>query len=80
MSAAMDSDTDTVYVELLDEGTFVLRPTRGRRIAGLIYELLPTSDFDPEVETWRYAPGSIVECQWGIYQGEPVLVAKRLAS
>jgi hypothetical protein len=78
MSAAMDSSTSTIYVELLDEGTFVLRPTHGRRLSGNRFELLATPDYDPELETWRFAPGSTVECDWEEHGGERLVVAKRL--
>lgn len=33
MSAETDSDTNTIYVELLDEGTFVIRPTQAQFIS-----------------------------------------------
>ena len=77
MSAAMDSSTSTIYVELLDEGTFVMRPTEGVRMSELRFTLLPTSDYDPELETWRFVPGTVVDCEWEEYHGEQLLVAKR---
>lgn len=80
MSAAMGSNTDTVYVELLDEGTFVLRPARGERISKRVYKLLLSEDYDPELENWRFTPGSTVECEWESHGGERLLVAKRTHS
>ena len=80
MSGIKGSNTETtVYVELLDEGVFVMRPAVGRRLSEGIYRLLPTDGYDPEVETWRFAPGSAVECAWERHSGEDLLVAKRLA-
>ena len=52
MSGIADSNTETtVYVDLLDEGVFVMRPFAGRRLSENIYRLLPTDGYDPEVET-----------------------------
>lgn len=76
MSAAMDSNTNTIYVELLDEGTFVLRPTLGEALSESTFRLLATSDYDPALETWKFKPGTIVKCEWEKYNGEPLLVAK----
>lgn len=78
MSAAMGSNTETIYVELLDEGTFVLRPTRGTPLGGSCYEILATDDYDPELETWSFQPGSKVVCEWENHHGELLLVAKRI--
>jgi len=76
MSAATDSNTSTIYVELLDEGTFVLRPTMGEAVSERTFKLLPTSVYDPDLETWRFKPGTIVECDWEKHDGERLLVAK----
>ena len=41
------------------------------------------SDYDPELETWQFVPGSLVECEWEEHMGERVgliLVAKRAAT
>ena len=81
MPEAMDSDAEaTVYVELLDEGVFVMRPAPARRLSENAYRILPTSDYDPDVETWRFPPGSEVECVRERRSGETLLVAKRPAS
>lgn len=80
MSGIADSNTETtVYVDLLDEGVFVMRPAAGCHLSENIYRLLPTDGYNPEVETWRFAPGSAVECVWERHSGEDLLVAKRLA-
>lgn len=81
MPEAMDSDAEaTVYVELLDEGVSVMRPAPARRLSENAYRILPTSDYDPDAETWRFPPGSEVECAWERRSGENLLVAKRPAS
>jgi len=65
MSAAMDSATRTVNicVRLLDEGTDVARPTRALDLGNSLYKLLSTPDYDVEVETWEFPPGSIVRAE-----------------
>lgn len=80
MSAVSDSSTSVIYVELLNEGTFVMRPTQGRRVTGNIFEISAACDYDPALETWKFAPGSTVECVWEYHGGERLLVAKRLSS
>lgn len=80
MSAAMDSDTSTIYVELLNEGTFVLRPTTGEAVSQGKFRLMATSDYDPDFEAWRFKPGTIVECEWEEHDGERLLVAKSQVS
>jgi hypothetical protein len=71
----------TIYVELLDEGTPTLRPTRGIHVADDIYRLLPTPNYDPEDETWQFLPGSLVRCEWqdNSFAGRRILVAIALA-
>jgi hypothetical protein len=48
MSGAMDSSTEpqTIFVELLDEGTVCLRPTQGVPLGDGRYRLLPTANYD----------------------------------
>jgi hypothetical protein len=67
----------TIYVQLVDEGTSVYRPTEAERGGENIFKLMPTPDYDPEIEKWEYPPGSIVECNWQHLNGESVLVAVR---
>lgn len=78
MSAVTASNTRTIYVALLDEGTLVLRPTQGVALAGGVYRLLPTLDYDPEDEHWEFAPGSLVRCVKEIRNNEEVLIAREL--
>lgn len=55
---------DEIYIELLDEGTPCSRPTQGRRISDFKYFVMPTKDYDPEDEKWRFLPGTFVRCEW----------------
>ena len=53
----------TVYVALVDEGLDVWRPAQAKRIQDDIYELLPSSDYDPTDERWQFPPGTRVVCE-----------------
>ena len=76
MSAVMALNTRPVYVELLDEGTTVIRPSLGESLGGDVYRLLPTTDYDYESEHWEFPPGSIVRCVKEIHDAEELLVAR----
>lgn len=52
----------TIYVQLLNEGTTVYRPTQGEEVAEGLYRILPTEGYDPDDETWEFIPGTIVRC------------------
>jgi hypothetical protein len=54
--------TTKVYVRLLDEGTDVARPTEAEVVSDGVYRLLPTPDYDSEVEKWEFLPGELVRC------------------
>lgn len=70
------SNIETVYVELLNEGTFVLRPVPAVRIGELSFRLLATDDYDAELETWSFPPGATVKCALESHGGDNILVAK----
>lgn len=55
-----DKKTIQVYVELLDEGSQVWRPTHAQEIGRELYKLLPTTNYDPEDEAWAFLPGENV--------------------
>jgi len=82
MSEEMDSCTDTVeiYVPLLNEGTDVVRPTRGIPLGKMNYKLLSTPDYCTDSEEWEFPPGSIVECRIEQREGKQVLVARNRTS
>ncbi|MGO9118884.1 MAG: hypothetical protein ACLQPD_14905 [Desulfomonilaceae bacterium] len=71
------SNTETIFVYLKDEGTDVWRPTLGRRVGHMVFEVLATPDYDPEDEKWEFVPGTIVECEESILNGARVFVAVR---
>ena len=80
MSAAMGSNTSTIYVNLLDEGVTVLRPTQALQLGINEYKVLPPTDYDPDDEHWEFPPGSIVRCIREERDGEIIQVARELVS
>ncbi len=69
-------NTQTVYIELLEEGTDTWRPTQAEVLGNDLYKLLPTADYDPEDEVWKFLPGTIVRCEEKeTDDGEVVLLA-----
>ncbi len=71
-----EQTTTLIYVRLLDEGTPVMRPTRGVPLGGDTYRLLPTKDYDAQDETWQFLPGTVVTGAWETTSGgASVLVA-----
>ena len=75
MKADDGSPTETIYVELLNEGTSAWRPTMGRRVGPQAFELLATPNYDPEHEEWQFVPGTVVRCNERVLSCGPVLVA-----
>ncbi len=67
--------TQTIYIELLDEGVDVWRPVKAKAETDDIFRLPPTA---PEDEVWRFAPGSRVRCEWRDLPDGAALVAAEL--
>lgn len=55
--------TETIFVQLLEEGTDTARGTQAVRLGDGLFKLLPTDNYDPEDEIWEFLPGSIVKCK-----------------
>jgi len=79
MSVETGSSTSEVeiFVPLLNEGTDVLRPTRGLRLGPNEVQVLATPDYDATVEEWEFPPGSRVRCVTEIRGGRELLVARQ---
>jgi hypothetical protein len=73
------TDTQTIYVELLDEGVTVYRPVEATLDSDGSFRLPPSAPAD---EHWRFEPGSRVICKAKKFEGdrEPRLIAARLVS
>ena len=72
--------TEKIFVYLLNEGTDVWRPTLGRKVDNMIFEVLPTPEYEAQDEEWEFVPGTIVECEERHLGGDRVLVAVRQAA
>jgi hypothetical protein len=66
-----------IYVPLLNEGTNVLRPTTGVVIEPDVVRLGATRDYNPDVETWAFLPGTTVRCVKEVRGGREILVARQ---
>ena len=64
-----------IYVRLLDEGTYVVRPTHGEIVKENIVRVLPTEDYDPDDEIWEFTPDTIVRCEKEIWGEKEILLA-----
>lgn len=51
----------TIYVNLLEEGSPVMRPTQAIDLGNGLFKLLPTDDYNPECEIWEFLPGTVVQ-------------------
>jgi hypothetical protein len=76
---ASSIDVLTIYIPLLNEGTVVFRPTSAVRMGTNTYKVLPSPDYDPNLEEWAFPPGSIVEGSLETKGGKAVLVARAKA-
>jgi hypothetical protein len=79
MSEGLNSRIDVVdiYVPLLNEGTTVIRPTKGLPLGEAKYRVLATADYSPEMEEWEFPPGTVVKCGLERWSGGDVLVARQ---
>jgi hypothetical protein len=78
MSADQGSNTELIYIPLLNEGVPVVRPTRGNALGNGKFLVLETADYDRETEAWEFPPGSVVSCVLESHNGRDILVARRL--
>lgn len=71
MLAAMASSTETttIFVRMLDEGTDVWRPVRARRLSEATYRL--DEGTIPDDETWSFQPGDVVVAEHRLDNGAP---------
>lgn len=67
----------TVFVRLLGEGVDVWAPVPAVALGNGLYRVLPTENYDPELETWQLVPGVTVECETRSESGQRRLLATR---
>jgi hypothetical protein len=70
---------EQVYVSLMDEGVRVWRPVPARKIAPGVYVLGSPPDYDRELESWEFPPGSTVIAENRKTANGNILAAVRLA-
>ena len=76
----MGSDSDTIYIQLFDEGTTTWRPTLGVPLGNELYQVLATPRYEFADEVWEFLPGSVVRCVVEVRDGESYLFARELVS
>jgi len=64
--------TVPIYVRIPDEYGAML--TQAVPLKDGLYKILPTTNYNPEVEDWEFAPGSIVRGAW-VTGDEPLFLA-----
>jgi hypothetical protein len=69
-----------IYVNLLLEGPPSSRPTQALDLGNGLFELLPATGNDPDVEHWEFRPGSIVRGKEAHRDGETYLLAVSFGS
>lgn len=68
-----------IYIQILDEPINVWRPVPAMEISESVYLLQGFDIYDPEIETWEFAPGTKVTVKERLMEGQMVLVAVRSA-
>jgi len=60
---ALNTEIQTVFVRLLNEGTDIMRPALASKVASDSFRLLLPKDYDPEYEEWEFKLGDLVICE-----------------
>lgn len=76
---ALITNETQIYIQLLDEGTRVFRPTNALILEGGRFRVLPTPNYNPNNENWEFPPGTVVICETVTKQGKTFLYATHLA-
>lgn len=56
------TDTEEIYVHLLDEGVDAWRPVKAELLRTGVYRIVGQI-YDREVESWQFEPGDEVVCE-----------------
>jgi len=59
--------TETIYIELMDEGVEVWRPVTAERRQDGLFRIL--SEPPDETEAWKFPQGSVVRCEEKTFSG-----------
>lgn len=66
---------ESIYIQLLGEGTTVYRPVPAIRLSDTEYKVKGHDIYDPDDEEWEFLPGSIVRVETRILEGKESKVA-----
>ncbi len=55
--------TQTIYVQLMEEGSAAARPVVGEILDNGLYKLLPIENYEESEEVWEFKPDAIVRCE-----------------
>jgi len=69
------AETVEIHIRLLDEGTECSRPTQALDLGNGLFQVLPTSNYDPTVEAWEFPPDFIVRSTIRRSEGKEFLLA-----
>jgi hypothetical protein len=69
------SPIETIHIRLLGEGIDVWRPTEGRKVGPMTFEVLPTPNYDDANEDWEFPPGMVVVARYQRHGDEVLLEA-----
>ena len=72
------SGSDTIYVQLMNEGVTTYRPAPAVLLSEDPARLLMHPDYDPRDEEWEFQPGSLVRTERKVLSGGEVTVAVEL--
>lgn len=56
-------NTIEIFINLLEEGTPTIRPTKAEVLGNDTFKILPTPNYDPIDEIWEFKPGEIVRLE-----------------
>jgi hypothetical protein len=75
--AGIEMKIETIYVELLREGTQCWRPVHAEQLGNELYRII---DAMPEDEAWAFAPGETVKCKMHRFANGDGLLAHQKVS
>ena len=76
-SDAMNTESQTIYVALLDEGVDVWRPVDAEVLPDGLFRIVSPAP-DPDDERWEFSSGSIVRCEYRrLSEGRTLVAVER---
>lgn len=72
--------SETIHIQLLNEGTITFRPVYAISLGGKSYKILDDNHYDSEDECWEFIPGTTVEVEKRVLNNQSVLIATKQVS